>query len=309
MPAGENEFTVLIVDDEKSNIDVLSYILQNDYNVTVAKSGEAALKRAAKDKPDLILLDIIMDDMNGYQVLAELREDAELKKIPVMFITGLSTPEDEEKGLTLGAVDYICKPFNPAIVKARVATHIKIVKQMKTIERFGLIDALTELPNKRSFNNTMEIEWGRGLRQNLSLSLLMIDIDYFKIYNDTYGHPQGDVVLKKVAKAILTSVKRITDLAYRWGGEEFAVILPETQRDGATVVAEGIRVAVEAVGIPTKRNGEDFVVTVSLGAASLMPNSASTSMTLIEHADKALYNAKRSGRNRVCTFTNMDEEL
>lgn len=220
------KFTILIVDDERSNIDVLMHILKPDYGVRIAKSGSSALKVAREHQPDLILLDVLMPDMSGFDVLRELKESDQTRHIPAIFVTGLSKVEDEERGFHAGAVDYIVKPFNHAIVKARVETHLKIIKQMRMIERLGMIDALTDIANRRSFDNQLLIEWRRAIRENACISLLILDVDHFKRYNDTHGHPQGDRLLQSLGRIIAGSLKRSTDLGARLGGEEFAVILP-----------------------------------------------------------------------------------
>lgn len=294
-----SDFGILIVDDEKSNLEILSKILQSNHTVYIAKSGETALMRAEKDNPDLILLDIVMPDMDGFEVLSRLKGSDTTRHIPVIFITGLDSVKDEERGFFLGAVDYITKPFHASLVKARVETHLKIVKQMRTIERFGLTDALTELPNRRSFDNQLNIEWGRAARENKPISLLMMDLDNFKIYNDTYGHPQGDVLLRTVAKIFVSTLKRTTDLVFRWGGEEFTVLLPDTDLRGAMTVAEKIRANVEAAIIMRLDNGEPTRVTISIGVESADKFSDISTEDFLLASDKALYTAKESGRNQV----------
>lgn len=159
---GDRNFTILIVDDERSNIVVLSHILRPSYVVLAAKDGPTAIDIAKSKNPDLILLDIVMPGMSGFEVLAELKKNNLTMNIPVIFITGIDNNESEEKGLSLGAVDYITKPFHNSIVKLRVKTHQKIIEQMHTIERLGMIDALTNIPNRRSFDNQLSVEWNRG---------------------------------------------------------------------------------------------------------------------------------------------------
>lgn len=295
----KKEYSILIVDDEKVNLDILNHILRPEYTIYVAKNGESALRRAAADRPDLILLDVLMPDMSGFEVLEKLKSSKETHSIPVIFITGLTGIEDEERGLFLGAVDYITKPFHNSIVTARVRTHIQIVRQMRTIERIGMIDALTEIPNRRSFDQRMRAEWGRSAREKLPLSLLMIDIDFFKKYNDTYGHNQGDLALQTVSRAIVSGLKRQSDFACRMGGEEFAVLLPNTDINGALFIGEAIRASVEAAKIPMGSGVEPTSCTVSVGAACTIPSPSDNMTELLERADSALYDAKRSGRNRV----------
>ena len=298
----KNIFSILVVDDERSNLDVLTYILKSEYAIQVAKSGAAALKRARDQKPDLILLDIMMPDMNGFEVLTELKSSDDTRHIPVIFITGLARVEDEEKGFLLGAVDYIVKPFKNSIVRARVRTHVRIVKQIRTIERLGMIDALTDIPNRRSFDQRLEQEWGRAAREREPLSLLILDVDKFKIYNDTYGHPQGDLLLQSLAHTLAVTLKRPTDFVARIGGEEFAVVLPSTDLEGARIVAEELRSQVEAMQVPDPDNQNTTSVTISLGATSRVPEQGDLISDFINRADEALYEAKRTGRNRVRAF-------
>lgn len=293
------KFSILIVDDERSNLDVLMHILKPDYGVRVAKSGLSALKVAMEHQPDLILLDILMPDMSGFDVLRALKESDRTRHIPAIFVTGLSRVEDEERGFHAGAVDYIVKPFNHAIVKARVETHLKIIKQMRMIERLGMIDALTDIANRRSFDNQLSIEWRRSVREGACISLLILDVDHFKKYNDTHGHPQGDRLLQLLARIMAGSLKRSTDLAARLGGEEFAVILPATPLEGARMLAESIRKNIEESNLICGHCGEGTGVTVSIGVASMVPTMENKSEELMAKADAKLYEAKLSGRNRV----------
>jgi diguanylate cyclase (GGDEF)-like protein len=252
------------------------------------------------DKPDLILLDIIMPGMNGFEVLSALKEMDDTRSIPVIIITGLDTVVDEEKGFRLGAVDYITKPFNKSLVKARVVTHLRIVEQVRIIEQFGLLDPLTNIPNRRSLNTQMALEWRRAIGEKTPVSFGMVDLDHFKMVNDTYGHQQGDTVLKSVAGILKSSMKRPSDFAARWGGEEFAVLLPETDSNGALKLAEDIRGNIEKALIPGIADTSTISVTASIGIASTVPTVESSMSALIERADQALYAAKKAGRNRVC---------
>ncbi len=295
----ETKFSILIVDDEKTNLDVLNHILKNEYTIYVAKSGEMAIKRAVDDRPDLILLDILMPDMSGYEVLKELKENDVTRDIPVIFITGLASAADEEKGFLLGAVDYITKPFNNAIVKSRVRTHLKTVQQMRTIERMGMIDALTEIPNRRSFDEKISVEWKRAIREGETISILSVDADCFKQYNDTYGHLQGDILLQTLAKVFVSVLKRPTDFVARVGGEEFEIILPSTELKGAANIAEEIRQGVEKMEIPSMGN-DATNITVSIGVAARKPKNGDDYIELLDEADRELYRAKNQGRNCVC---------
>ena len=297
MAETKKEFSILIVDDEKMNVDILGGILSPTYNLLISRTGTRALELAREHTPDLMLLDVLMPDMTGFEVIAKLKSCEIANKIPVIFITGLTGTEDEEKGFFLGAVDYITKPFKKAIVQARVNTHIRIVDQMRTIERIGLMDPLTKISNRRGFENRLRTDWGRAVREQTPISLLMMDIDKFKTYNDTYGHQQGDAVLKAFAETAARTIKRSSDFIARWGGEEFVILMPSVDMAGAIAVAESVRKNVEALVLPTE-DGATTGITVSIGVNSIVPDADATAKDFIERADQALYKAKESGRNR-----------
>ncbi len=306
------EFNILVVDDERSNLDMLNKILGHDYEVSVAKSGRAALKRAMEDKPDLILLDVVMQDMTGFDVLLALKKSDLTSKIPVIFITGLSSVEGEEKGFALGAVDYITKPFNASIVKARVKTHLQIVKHLRIIEEMGMIDPLTNLPNRRCFEERLNVEWSRSVREHTPISLMMMDIDNFKVFNDTLGHPLGDAILVGSGAVFASALRRQTDFAARLGGDEFAIILPNTAAAGAVNVAQAIRAGIAGINIANLHGAEMLPraalasghlppLSVSIGVAGMVPETGDHSHELVKRADICLYQAKNQGRNRVCS--------
>ncbi|MDD2620110.1 MAG: diguanylate cyclase [Syntrophomonadaceae bacterium] len=295
----EQKASILIVDDELSNLNVLAEILKNKYKIILSKNGKQALELAIKQPPDLVLLDIIIPDMNGYEILYAFKNNNLLKDIPVIFITALSNDADEEKGLLLGAVDYISKPFTPSIVKARVNNHMKIVRQRKLIESIAMLDSLTEIPNRRNYNSRIEMEWNRAVREKTVLSLLIIDIDCFKGLNDQYGHSKGDEALKMVAHTIFNMINRPADFAARIGGEEFAVLLPNTPAEGARQKAELIRAAIQSLGISHHYSPVCSVLTVSIGGTSCWPNNENHLEDFINAADKLMYKAKKEGRNKV----------
>jgi diguanylate cyclase (GGDEF)-like protein len=295
------KYSILLVDDEKANLLVLNTLLAAEYTIFTAKSGEEALSRAAEDPPDLILLDIILPGMDGFEVLRRLKESPDTRSIPVIIITGLQSDADEEKGLLLGAVDYITKPVKNAIVIARVKTHIQIVHQMRIIERLGLVDPLTDIANRRCFDDRIGIEWRRAVREEKPIAFLMMDVDKFKNYNDTWGHPQGDVLLKAMARIFTSAARRPGDLAARLGGEEFGVLLPDTELEAALKVAEYIRSRIEKKRIPVADGKMETGATISIGVVSLVPSRDMLIADFFSAADRYLYAAKEGGRNRICS--------
>ena len=298
--------SILIVDDEKSNLKFLTRILKDEYTIFTAKSGRDAIKKADDLLPDLILLDIIMPEMNGHEVVASLKESKRTREIPVIFISVLGDSEDEERGLNLEAADYISKPFAPEVVKLRVRNQIQTVNQLRASKHLSMTDQLTNMPNRRSFDNHFNMEWSHAMRVKAPISILMLDVDKFKNFNDTYGHELGDLVLQTAAKVITQTLKRPTDFAARWGGEEFIVLLRDTGISGALDIAERIRRNVESAQIPCA-DGTMTHITISIGIAvqETMPCVCSIS-EFLSKADKALYTAKETGRNRVCLYNNRD---
>jgi len=291
--------SILIVDDEKSNLKYLNHLLGNDYSIFIAKNGQEAIEIAKSVSPDLILLDILMPGMDGYEVFSALKSYETTRDIPVIFITGLGSNEDEEKGLASGAVDYITKPFSAEVIRFRVQNQIRIINQIRAVEGLSMTDQLTGIPNRRSFDQQLNKEWRRAAREKTSIGILMMDVDRFKIYNDTYGHQQGDAALQAVATTLAKSLRRPADFAARWGGEEFAVLLPVTDIEGALNIAELIRKNIEAT-IILCADGTQANVTASIGANVQTPAQNDSMDEFIYNADKALYTAKETGRNRVC---------
>ncbi|MGE4548415.1 MAG: diguanylate cyclase [Intestinibacillus sp.] len=295
----DSKYKILIVEDGLLNQFVLRKILEDCYALEKALTAEEAMMKVFEFRPHLILLDIILPDANGFDVLVALKGMEETRNIPVIIITGLDSDEDEEKGFLLGAVDYIKKPFKNAIVRARVNTQIHIIRQMQTIERMGLIDALTGISNRRAFDNQIQHEWRRAIRQQSEISMMMLDIDKFKSYNDTYGHQQGDLMLQSTANALKASLRRSTDMLYRYGGEEFTVLLPDTGLEGALAVAEHMRENVEKMQVPCFDKKIVTSATVSIGVVSARPSETDQLTDFIERADRMLYQAKGDGRNQV----------
>jgi diguanylate cyclase (GGDEF)-like protein len=293
----EKKNSLLIVDDEKSNLQILTHILESEYTIFTATNGISAIEKARKFLPDIILLDIIMPEMDGYQTLSEIKKCEELYRIPVVFITSLNNVENEEKGLALEAADYIAKPFSANVVKLRVRNQIQMINQIRTIEQMGMIDQLTNIPNRRSFDSRLGMEWNQAIREQTPISILMMDLDGFKEINDTYGHQQGDNILQTISKIFTNSLKRPGDFTARWGGEEFVVLLPNTPLSGALEVAENIRLDVENTEILFAR--QILKITISIGVNSQVPTKDCLISDFIALADKALYDAKQAGKNKV----------
>ncbi len=291
---------ILIVDDVPDNIRVLSSMLVDEgYQISAATNGRQALKLAASCAPDLILLDVMMPEMNGYQACAALKADPLLAAIPVIFITALADVEDETRGLGLGAVDYITKPFKQAIVRARVRTHLELKRQRDILQQLSHIDSLTDIPNRRAFDERLDQEWRRSVRSHEPLAAAMIDVDHFKQYNDAHGHLVGDDCLRRVSGALAEGLMRAGDFVARYGGEEFIGLISGVDRDRLAEVVERLRAGVEALQIPHGVSPVSPWVTVSIGAAICQPTRETLPSGLVEAADRQLYKAKQFGRNQV----------
>ena len=297
----EGKNSVLIVDDSALIRMKLADILKTDYKVYMAEDGTSALLKANEFFPDLILLDVVMPGMNGFDVLAALKKSKKTRDIPVVFITGATNSDDEIKGLAAGAADYICKPLNDTIVTLRVRQQIRMLNLFRKVEQLSMSDQLTNLPNRRSFEQRIQEEWKRSTRDQTPLSILVVDIDNFKDYNDMYGHQQGDAILQEAAKTLSRVLKRPGDFSARWGGEEFVILLCNTDTKGAIEIAEQVRGAIETTMLLAP-DGKPTSITVSVGVNTRTAGGSSTIDEFISKADKALYEAKGKGRNKVCFF-------
>ena len=291
--------TVLVVDDAPSNLAILTETLRGEFDIRLATSGPEALHLASEMPPDLVLLDILMPHMDGYEVCRRLKADFVTRNIPIIFLTAKGETSDETFGLALGAVDYIIKPFTVPVVQARVRAHVELKRRGDLLEALSMRDGLTGIPNRRRFDEYLERAWCHALRRATPLSLIMADIDDFKAYNDAYGHVAGDECLCAVAATLSEAQRRPGDLTARFGGEEFCVILENTALAGALLMAERLRAAVSALGLPHKDSRAADIVTVSLGAASITPKTGQSPQQLLRVADAMLYAAKQAGRNRV----------
>lgn len=290
--------SVLIVDDEILYLELIADILGDEYEILSATNGAAALEIALSAIPDLILLDVVMPGIDGYEVHRRLKIDHRTCEIPVIFISGLGEEAAETKGLMLGAVDYITKPINREPVKARVRRQIAYKLAQEKLTQLAETDGLTGLANRFHFDKMLAYEYARHQRSAKELSLIMLDIDQFKAFNDVYGHISGDECLREIARAMIRTVSRATDLVARYGGEEFVVLLPETGLSGAVLLAERIRNCISDIGLP-HRGSCAGRVTASLGVGCGKFLTGSSIVDVLTEADLQLYAAKAGGRNRV----------
>lgn len=293
--------SVLVVDDDVINIALLENALEEMCRVNAATSGRAALEIIHRDPPDLILLDINLPDLSGYDICSQVKANPETMSIPIMFVTGEGSDESELHGLQLGALDYLRKPFHIALVKARVSNLLELKQKTDLLEVYANIDGLTNIPNRRSFDRHLADEWSHAQRKGRSVGLLFIDIDYFKQYNDHYGHAVGDSCLKRVAACIQRLASRSSDHVARYGGEEFAVVLRECEPEDVVQLCEKLRAGIERLQIRHDKSLAAKVVTISVGAAMAIPSRKDQPESLIVTADESLYEAKKLGRNTVVT--------
>ena len=290
--------SVLIVEDDVTIRALLSAILGSEWNIETASDGTTALEMATTRVPDIVLLDIGLPDLDGLEVCRRLKANPKLEQVPVIFLTARTSGEDEIDGLQAGGIDYITKPINPAVLKARVRNHLELKQNRDELVRLARLDGLTGLYNRRTFDDVLEREWRRLARTGEPLSVIMIDVDHFETFNDTYGHGAGDACLQRVADAARSSLQRPADVLARYGGEEFVALLPETKLEGALAVAEAIRTTVAALGIPHASSTTAGHVTLSLGTACTVPQPDADAAKLLAIADQQLYAAKAEGRNR-----------
>ncbi|MBA4490203.1 diguanylate cyclase [Paracoccus sp. S1E-3] len=290
---------VMIVDDEIANIELIGAMLEEDYEILFARSGEQAIGIAKKTSLDLILLDVMMPGLDGYETCRRLKKDPDLANVPVIFTTGLDATEAEIEGLSAGAIDYVTKPVQPASLRRRVGNHIGMKQMRDQLASLALVDPLTGLGNRRMLETLFAEEMTRVARAQEHLSIILVDIDYFKQFNDFYGHLEGDDCLRAVAAGLGGAMRRGGDLCARYGGEEFACVLPCTDLDGAMHLAEMLRARVEALAIPHRGSSCAQVVTISAGVCSSRCAPGMTMSRWFEEADRLLYQSKSAGRNRV----------
>lgn len=290
---------ILIVDDQRLNVQLLTDILKDHYELAIASDGERAIELCERRPPDLVLLDVQMPGLDGYETCRRLKNNAATREIPVIFVTARDSVEDQIRGLDAGAVDFITKPVHAPIVQARTRTHILLKQHADRLRELALTDTLTGVANRRSFDERLRAEWRRCQRSRTPIALIMIDVDHFKLYNDTYGHQAGDYCLQQICTAMKASLRRPGDLLCRYGGEEFACLLPETPLGQAMRKAEELGDAVQRLAIPHSSSSPIKVVTISRGVAALVPGMDSHARELVKIADEMLYQAKHAGRNRT----------
>ncbi len=291
---------VLVVDDQPVHLQVLHQLFADEYHVFVATNGPRALEICRDTPPDLVLLDVVMPGMDGYEVCARMKAHEALRDIPIIFLTAHSDASEETRGLEAGAVDFIAKPINPAVVRARVRTHVTLKRQADSIRKMVFLDGLTGVYNRRYLDQQLPIEMARSRRSGMPLSLLVVDIDCFKDYNDHYGHQAGDDCLRLVARCLQGTFRRSADLLARYGGEEFVGVLPETAFDTAMELAWQLEGQVRTLRIPHARSLAADCITVSVGVSTRDARADWDEVALFERADAQLYEAKRAGRGRVC---------
>lgn len=298
IPAKE---TILVVDDSAFNLRMLENELQDRYRVLTARSGAEALSVIGRGQiPDLILLDVVMPDMDGYEVCRLLKGDPDTRDIPVIFITSMDGEDDEERGLLVGAIDYIRKPYSLSILRVRIQNHLELKRYRDILKKHSMIDGLTGIPNRRLLDETLDSEIRRARRARYPLGILMADIDFFKRYNDLYGHLEGDECLKAVAMSLQDTLLRPADFVARWGGEEFVCLLPEQDEEGVRFVAQALLESIRELEMPHGDSPIGESVTISVGGTVARDDSLFLSGSeLLKLADVALYEAKEQGRNRA----------
>jgi diguanylate cyclase (GGDEF)-like protein len=286
---------VLVADDDRMNILIISSALKGEFEVTAATTGAEVLERITAGDIDLVLLDVVMPGLDGFDVCRRLKSNPETANIPVIFVTALEESADETKGFAVGAVDYITKPIRPAIVRARVRTHVELKRARDLFEQLASVDPLTGIANRRRFDSEIGEEWRRTGRSGQWLSLALVDVDHFKRFNDRYGHLAGDQILRAIAVALARSARRAGEVVARYGGEEFGLILPDTEPARMQGVIRSL--LLDIFSIDHLAAGADETITVSVGAISVVPSKDADANGALAAADGLLYEAKAEGRD------------
>ncbi|CAM3594120.1 diguanylate cyclase [Paracidovorax anthurii] len=305
---------ILLVDDDLGAIKLMRYMLAGLGDVQFATNGADALRLVSEAPPSVIVLDAEMPGMSGFEVCRAVKADPATADVPIIFVTSHAEVDLELEGFALGAADFIAKPVRPALLQARVKTQLRLSQLTQELRQIAATDGLTQLANRRKFDESLLQEWQRCQRSGTALSMLLVDVDHFKQFNDRYGHPAGDDCLRQVAQALRDAGLRLGDLAARYGGEEFALLMPQTDRAGAAFVARRIMENVAALRIEHGDSAAAGRLSVSIGIASCDEYSADwlpsrgehgeASMReqadrLVRSADQALYAAKQAGRARA----------
>ena len=311
----------LVIEDSRSSLQLLcTHITKMGITPIPAKTGAIGIDLFLKERPDLILLDIVMPDLDGYDVARQIRQlEAPGDWTPIIFLSSLNKDKDIEKGIAAGGDDYLLKPISEIVLASKIRAMQRIIQMRQSLlvltrkldaanqelKRLTSLDGLTGIANRRHFDEVLAREWRRAMRQGDEMSIIMCDIDFFKLYNDTYGHQNGDECLCRIAQVLVKSTDRGGDLLARYGGEEFIAVLPGTSLSGASFVAGQMRQAVSKLAI--EHNGSPYgIVTASFGVASAMAVQETDPLDIVGAADRALYEAKHAGRNRVFQDTPAD---
>lgn len=290
---------LLVVDDQPDNIQQLVQAFAGDYQVFMATSGEQALAVCHSNPPDLVLLDVLMPGMDGFAVCRQLQAQEATAHIPIILVTARPDAGQETHGLGLGAVDFISKPVNPAVVRARVHTHLTLKFQSDLLKKLVLLDGLSGVFNRRYFDQQLTTEWARAARSGLSLSLVLLDVDHFAAYNERHGHQAGDDCLRLIAVTLKSVLRRPADVVARFGGEEFACLLPDTSHEDALALAQEMERRVRQLGLPQGGTQDGGLVSVSVGLGTRVSPHSGQASDLLALASAQLQHAKHAGRGQV----------
>lgn len=290
---------LLVVDDQPDNIQQLVQAFAGDYQVFMATSGEQALAVCHSNPPDLVLLDVLMPGMDGFAVCRQLQAQEATAHIPIILVTARPDAGQETHGLGLGAVDFISKPVNPAVVRARVHTHLTLKFQSDLLKKLVLLDGLSGVFNRRYFDQQLTTEWARAARSGLSLSLVLLDVDHFAAYNERHGHQAGDDCLRLIAVTLKSVLRRPADVVARFGGEEFACLLPDTSHEDALALAQEMERRVRQLGLPQGGTQGGGLVSVSVGLGTRVSPHSGQASDLLALASAQLQHAKHAGRGQV----------
>lgn len=292
-------FSLLLVDDSELDIQILCYTLKTNFTVTFATHVDEAVDLIQSGyMPDIVLLDINMPGKSGFEFCEFLKDRVHTSEIPIVFLSGSHSPSDKSHGFNIGAIDYVTKPYDTNELNSRLLSHVQTIVKIKHLESVAHIDPLTQVANRRKYDLMLADEWYRCGRHKENLAMFVFDIDYFKQYNDFYGHIAGDDCLVKVATALNLLAARKTDTFARIGGEEFVLLLPDCTYMGAQAKAEEAHQLIQDLAIPCEYLGDKKCLTVSVGISIMIPSAEQSANSLFKNADKALYAAKKAGRNQ-----------